>query len=67
MKTLKPGYKTTEFWATGAVDVAAFIASISGNLPAKWAAIAGAASSGLYAVSRGLTKHGASAPPPADS
>lgn len=56
----KPGYKTTEFWAsifagiylvlntTGAID----------QIPKSWGAIALAIVSGAYAVSRGEAKQG---------
>ena len=54
--TPKPGYKTTEFWLTLAVNVAALLATVAQVLPPKFAAIAAAISSGLYAVSRGFSK-----------
>lgn len=56
MQLAKPGYRTTEFWVTTLTSLAAFIAALSGHLTAKYAAIAGAVSSGLYALARGLAK-----------
>ena len=56
MVTLKPGHKTTEFAVTVLTGIAFLAASLSGNLSPHWAAIAGAVSSGLYALSRGLAK-----------
>ena len=55
---VKPGYKTTEGVATGAVLVGSVVAAWSGSLPDKWAAIASAVAAGLYAVGRGLAKAG---------
>lgn len=57
---VKPGVKTSEFWLTVAVDVAAFAGAIANVLPDRWAAIAGTISTSLYAVSRGVAKHGTS-------
>lgn len=57
---VKPGYRTTEAWATGAVIAGSVVASIAGNLPDKYAAMASAVAAGLYAVGRGLAKGGGS-------
>jgi len=54
----KPGYKTTEFWATIAFNVGTLSAALSGVLSPKWAAVASAVSVFGYNVSRGLTKAG---------
>lgn len=54
--TLKPGYKTTEFWVTALTTVGAFTATLSGALPGKFAVIAGILSSCAYSISRGLAK-----------
>ncbi len=53
---MKPGYKTTEFWLTLALDAAIVVSAIESVLPPKWAAVAGAVANGLYAVSRGKAK-----------
>lgn len=53
---MKPGWKTTEFWASAAAAVGAYGAAAAGVLPAKYAAIAAAVSSAAYAFSRGLAK-----------
>lgn len=53
---LKPGYKTTEFWVTALTSAAALIAALSGHLSPRYAAIAAAVSTGLYAIGRGLAK-----------
>jgi len=53
---LKPGYKTTEFWVTALTSAAALVAALSGHLSPRYAAIAAAVSTGLYAIGRGLAK-----------
>lgn len=53
---MKPGYLTTEFWATMLAALIALIAALADALPPRYAAIAGAIATGLYAVSRGLAK-----------
>jgi hypothetical protein len=55
----KAGWKTSEFWLTIAVDVAALATSLATVLPAKYAAAAGTVATGLYAISRGWAKSGA--------
>lgn len=55
---VKPGWKTTEGLATGAVIVGSVVGSVAGNLPDKYAAIASSIAAGLYAVGRGLAKSG---------
>jgi len=55
---MKPGYKTTEFWAAVAVSLGTIIASISQVLPPKYAAIASTVVAALYAISRGWAKSG---------
>lgn len=55
----KPGYKTTELVATVLYDVAVLIAALTKNLSPHWAALGASAATGLYALSRGLTKLGA--------
>jgi hypothetical protein len=62
---LKPGYKTTEFWVTGITAAAALVASLSGHLSPRYAAIAAAVSTGLYAIGRGLAKVPTPIVPPA--
>lgn len=60
---LKPGYKTTELLVTVLTSVGALVAAIADQLPPRYAAIAAAASTGAYAVSRGLAKLGATLGP----
>jgi hypothetical protein len=55
---MKPGTRTTEFWLTVVVNVAALLASVANDLPNRYAAIVAAASTGLYALSRGWAKSG---------
>ena len=57
-KTLTPGWQTSEFWMTALGHVGLILATASGVLPAKYAALAGALSQVAYNVSRGLTKAG---------
>lgn len=54
----KPGYKTTEFWLTIAVNVAGILATVADVVDVKTAAILLAVSNGLYAISRGQAKKG---------
>lgn len=54
----KPGYLTTEFWVTTLTSVAALVAALTSNLNPRYAAIGAAVAEGLYALSRGITKHG---------
>lgn len=56
--TAKPGYKTTEFWVTTLTSIAALVAALTSNLNPRYAALGAAVSEGLYAISRGITKHG---------
>lgn len=56
MQLAKPGYRTTEFWVTTLTSLAAFIAALSSHLAPRYAAVAAAIASGLYALSRGLAK-----------
>ena len=53
---MKPGWKTTEFWASLALGVAVVIESVEGSLPEKYAAIAASVVAAAYAISRGLAK-----------
>lgn len=55
---MRPGWRTTEFWATVLVVASAALSALAGWLPAEWAAVASAIASGLYATSRGLAKQG---------
>ena len=56
---MKPGYKTTEFYVALAPIVGSFLATLLGELPDKYAAIASSVSALGYAFSRGFTKAGA--------
>lgn len=60
---LKPGHRTTEFLVTVLTSLGALIAAFADQLPPRYAAIAAAASTGAYAVSRGLAKLGATLGP----
>jgi hypothetical protein len=63
----KPGYLTSEFWLTVAVNAAALISAIQSYLPPRWSLVAGSLVTGLYAISRGWAKTNPAAPsiPPA--
>jgi hypothetical protein len=54
--TVRPGWLSSEFWLTLLTHVGLAAAAISGLLPGKYAAIAGAASQAAYSLSRGLVK-----------
>jgi hypothetical protein len=56
---VKPGYRTTEFWAAVLASVATWIAQWAGTLPPRYAAYVTALSAAAYAISRAITKHGA--------
>lgn len=62
---VKPGYRTTEFWVTTLTSLAALVAALSSHLAPRYAAIAAAVSSGLYALARGLAKRPAVVAPAA--
>lgn len=51
-----PGYKTTEFYVTLAVVLAATVLCALGKLDADQWTLVAAGSGGSYAVSRGLAK-----------
>ncbi len=55
---MRRGIHTSEFWLTVATAAGSVAASLQGVLPPRYAAIAGATATGLYAVSRGLAKRG---------
>lgn len=52
----KPGYKTTEFWITIATSGALVLEAVQGALPPQTATIVAGLVTGLYALSRGLSK-----------
>lgn len=56
--SMKPGYLTTEFWATVLVNIGAVTTALTGSVPAKWAAILSTISVAVYALARALTKTG---------
>lgn len=53
---VKPGIKTTEFWATLLVNLAIFVSTFTSSLPAKDQLIATVIVNGLYIASRTLVK-----------
>lgn len=55
---MRRGWKTTEFWGVLLLNVGTVTASLSGNLPPKYAALVGAVSASVYAVARAITKLG---------
>jgi len=60
---LKPGYKTSEFWVTTLATLGAIVAASADWLPPRYAALVAGAAQGLYALSRGLAKLGATLGP----
>lgn len=52
----KPGYLTTEFWLTVAVNVAALVSTLAEALPPRYGAIMATIATGLYALARGWAK-----------
>lgn len=57
------GLRTTEFWITVLTSVGLVSAALANALPAKWAAVAVAATNGLYTIARGLAKVGTTPTP----
>lgn len=53
---MKPGWKTTEFWATVLFNVGSVASAASGVVPPKFAAFVSAVSVAAYAIARGLAK-----------
>jgi hypothetical protein len=60
----KPGYKTTEFYAMWATNLALLISAIAEGLPPKYAAFAASIVTGLYSVGRAISKFGLPYNPP---
>jgi hypothetical protein len=52
----KPGYKTSEFYGTLAVNLAILISAIAEGLPPRYAAIGASVVTGLYSISRAIAK-----------
>jgi len=67
---MKPGIRTTEFWATLATQAIAVVAIVhpgfrlaaSDTLVPAFATVAAAAASGVYAIGRTIAKRNAAAP-----
>jgi len=53
---VKPGVRTTEFWLAVVVIAGSALDALAGSLPDRYAGIAAAVASVLYALSRGLAK-----------
>ena len=53
---LKPGIQTTELWVTVLTIIGQLVASLSGDLTPRYAAIGSAVAAAAYAISRGLAK-----------
>ena len=54
----RAGWKSTEFWIVVTVLLADLITGLTGVLPPEWAGASATVVTVLYAVSRGLAKHG---------
>jgi hypothetical protein len=55
--TVKPGWKTSEFWLTALLAGGTQLLHMAGSLPGPWGWIASAVAVAAYNVSRGLAKH----------
>lgn len=55
---MKPGIRTTEFWATVAFNVGVVAAALASELPPRWAVVASSVSVVGYQLSRSITKNG---------
>lgn len=53
---MKPGYRTTEAWATALLVVGLVLAAVASNLSGQVAAYCATASMIAYTISRGLAK-----------
>jgi hypothetical protein len=53
---MKPGWKTSEFWATIVLNIAVVATALAGSVPAKYAAAVTTIATVGYAISRGLAK-----------
>ena len=51
------GFKSTEFWLTIAVNLAALISALASALPPQLSAILATVATGLYALARGWAKN----------
>lgn len=60
----RPGWKTSEFYAMWATNLALLIAAVAEGLPSKYAAISASIVTGLYAVARAIAKFGIPNVPP---
>lgn len=54
---MKAGWKTTEFWATVAVNFGVVCSALVSVVPPKFATVVSAVSVAAYALSRGLAKN----------
>ena len=54
----KPGIRTTEFWQVAIVDLLALAMMIADYLPAETGMKVIAGVTGVYAIARGVAKHG---------
>lgn len=52
----KPGWKTTEFWATVLVALSTTISAVAGILPTEYAVVATAVATAAYSIARAITK-----------
>lgn len=55
---IKKGIRTSEFWATVALNVGVVAAALAGVLSPRWTAVASAVSVAAYNIARGLAKVG---------
>ena len=53
-----PGWKTSEFWSLVVFLLLVLATMVAGKVPPQYGVIAQAVVTGLYQISRGLTKHG---------
>ena len=51
------GFRSTEFWLTVAVNLAALISALASALPPELAGIMATIATGLYALARGWAKN----------
>lgn len=54
--TVKPGWKTTEFWGKVAVQVFGVVGAIKGFLPVNLATLIVAGLEGVYSIARAVVK-----------
>lgn len=65
--TIKPGWKTTEFWMAVATNVIAVVGTLKGVIPPDHASLIIAIANAVYGIARAITKASDSSATPTPS